>query len=280
VSSSSLQDVVCVLGHPAVGDPTQFMMERAFQQAGLDWRYLTFDVAPEQLGAALRGVHALGLRGCQLAMPHGQTAVPELPQLTASAELAGAVNVVARDDGHLIGENTVGRGFLAGLRDLTDPQGKRVVLFGAGAAAAAIAAELIQAGIGQLTIVNRTLEKAEQLAERLRKQSQIEIVTTAWVGDFAIAPETEMVVHATSLNHFDLDARLAVKWPAVSQLVVADISYNPVEPRWMLEVKERGFVRLGGLTTFVNQSALVYQFWTGEPADRDLLRDAVEEFFG
>ncbi len=280
MSSSSLQDVVCVLGHPAVGDPTQFMMERAFQQAGLDWRYLTFDVAPEQLGAALRGVHALGLRGCQLAMPHGQTAVPELPQLTASAELAGAVNVVARDDGHLIGENTVGRGFLAGLRDLTDPQGKRVVLFGAGAAAAAIAAELIQAGIGQLTIVNRTLEKAEQLAERLRKQSQIEIVTTAWVGDFAIAPETEMVVHATSLNHFDLDARLAVKWPAVSQLVVADISYNPVEPRWMLEVKERGFVRLGGLTTFVNQSALVYQFWTGEPADRDLLRDAVEEFFG
>lgn len=280
MSSSSLQDVVCVLGHPAVGDPTQFMMERAFQQAGLDWRYLTFDVAPEQLGAALRGVHALGLRGCQLAMPHGQTAVAELPRLTASAELAGAVNVVARDDGHLIGDNTVGRGFLAGLRDLTDPQGKRVVLFGAGAAAAAIAAELIQAGIGQLTIVNRTPEKAEQLAERLRKQSQIEIVTTAWVGDFAIAPETEMVVHATSLNHFDLDARLAVKWPAVSQLVVADISYNPVEPRWMLEVKERGFVRLGGLTTFVNQSALVYQFWTGEPADRDLLRDAVEEFFG
>lgn len=280
MSSSSLQDIVCVLGHPVVGDPTQFMMERAFQQAGLDWRFLTCDVTPEQLGDALRGIGSLGFRGCQLAMPHGQPAARELPKLTAAAELCGAANVVTRDDGHLVGDNTLGRGFLAGLRDLTDPQSKRVTLFGAGAAAAAIANELILAGIAQLTIVNRTLERAERLAEHLRKQTQIDITAAAWVGDYPVTAETDLVVHATSLNHFDLDARLPVKWPSGSQPVVADISYNPVEPRWMLEVKERGFVRLGGLTTFVNQAALVYQLWTGEPTDRDLLRDAVEEFFG
>src|SRR5688572_18178813 len=106
------------------------MIERAFAEAGLDWRYLTLEVPPERLADAIRGVRALGFRGGNITMPHKVAVVEHLDELTEAASLIGAVNCIMNSDGRLVGENTDGKGFLESLRNVTDPAGKNVVVLG------------------------------------------------------------------------------------------------------------------------------------------------------
>src|SRR5689334_13917441 len=131
MSSSSLQEVVCCLGQPVAGNPTQFMMERAFAAAGLDWRYLTLEVPPESLADAVRGLKALGFKGGNFTIPHKVAVIPLLDSLSEAAELMGAVNCINRVEGRFIGENTDGKGFLQSLRELIDPREKRITILGA-----------------------------------------------------------------------------------------------------------------------------------------------------
>src|SRR5688572_12785383 len=106
MSSNSLQQVVCCLGQPVAGNPTQYMLEKAFAAAGLDWEYLTCEVPPEKLADAIKGVRALGFKGANLTIPHKVEVIRHLDQLSPAAELAGAVNCVNRVDDTLVGENT------------------------------------------------------------------------------------------------------------------------------------------------------------------------------
>ena len=136
-----IQEIVGVFGQPVAGNPTQYIMEKAFAKAGLDWRYLTLEVPPEGLADAIRGMRAMGFRGCNLTIPHKVTVVPLLDRLSDAAKLMGAVNCVQRVEDELIGENTDGKGFVESLSGVIDPAGKNVVLLGAGGAARAIAIE-------------------------------------------------------------------------------------------------------------------------------------------
>src|SRR6478672_12933222 len=156
--SSSLQEVVCCLGQPVAGNPTQYMMEKAFAAAGLDWKYLTCEVPPSRLGDAIVGLRALGFKGANFTIPHKVAVIPFLDLLSPAAELMGAVNCANRVGEKLIGDNTDGKGFHQSLRAVCDPAGMNVVLLGAGGAARAIAVELALAGVGQITVVNRAVE--------------------------------------------------------------------------------------------------------------------------
>src|SRR5688572_26057623 len=150
--SNSLQEVVCCLGQPVAGNPTQYMMEKAFAAAGLDWRYLTCEVAPEKLAEAMQGLRALGFKGANFTIPHKVAVIQHLDELSPAAELMGAVNCVNRAGDKLVGENTDGKGFVQSLRTLIDPAGLYVVILGAGGAARAIAVELALAGVSEILI--------------------------------------------------------------------------------------------------------------------------------
>ena len=158
------QDLVGCFGQPVAENPTQAMVEAAFRHHGLDWRYLTIEVAPEDLAAAVAGARAMGFRGFNCTLPHKVTVIPHLDELGRSAELMGAVNCVISRDGRLIGENTDGKGFVMGVRRLIEPAGTRMVLFGAGGAARAIAVEMALAGVREITVVNRDPAPGEALA--------------------------------------------------------------------------------------------------------------------
>ena len=110
-----------MLGQPVAGNPTQYIMEKAFAKAGLDWRYLTLEVAPIDLADAVRGLRAMGFRGCNLTIPHKVAVIRHLNRLSEAAELMGAVNCVHRVGDELVGENTDGKGFVQSLRELADP---------------------------------------------------------------------------------------------------------------------------------------------------------------
>lgn len=165
------QGLVGVFGYPVAENPTQAMLEPAFADMGLDWRYLTVEVHPEDLAEAVRGARAMNWHGFNCTIPHKVAVIPYLDRLNPAAEVIGAVNCVIIKDGELIGDNTDGKGFLESVSALRPIPGLDVVVLGAGGAARAIAVELALAGASRLTIVNRTASKAEELARTVRERT-------------------------------------------------------------------------------------------------------------
>src|SRR4051794_2364685 len=168
-----LQGLVGVFGFPVAENPTQAMIEPAFAAMGLDWRYLTVEVRPEDLGDAVRGAKAMNWRGFNCTIPHKIAVIDHLDRLSPAAEMIGAVNCVVIRDGELIGENTDGKGFLQSVAAVRPVPDLRTVLLGAGGAARAIGIELALAGAAQLTVVNRDPERGRVLAELIRERTGI-----------------------------------------------------------------------------------------------------------
>jgi shikimate dehydrogenase len=148
------------------------MIEKALDRCGLDWRYVTLDVAPEDLGDAVRGMRAMGFAGGNCAEPHKQAVIPHLDRTTELAGTAGVVNLISRDENGLVGDNTEGKALLESLRPHIDPVEKRFVLLGAGRVARAIGLELAGAGAAEILVVDRTEPRAEELAALLTGRTE------------------------------------------------------------------------------------------------------------
>ena len=204
----AIQEIVAVFGQPVAGNPTQYMMEKAFAQLGLDWRYLTLEVAPEVLGDAVRGMRAMGFRGCNLTIPHKVAVIQYLDRTSEAATLMGAVNCVNRVGTELVGDNTDGKGFVQSLNELTDPAGKNVVILGAGGAARAIAVEIALAGAATITVVNRGETRGQELVTLLNEKVKCRRSSCCWEGDYHVPPEAEVVINATSIGLGDAEARV------------------------------------------------------------------------
>ena len=158
------QELVSVFGKPIAENPTQYMIEKAFAHHGLDWRYLSLEVEPEDLADAVMGMRAMNFRGGNCTIPHKVAVIPHLDRLGESAAMMGAVNCIVCEGDELVGENTDGKGFVQSVREVTEPEGKKVVILGAGGAARAIGVEMGLAGAVSFTIVNRTPERGQELA--------------------------------------------------------------------------------------------------------------------
>ena len=274
-----LQDIVCCIGQPIAGNPTQFMMERAFEAEGLDWRYLTFEVPPESLADAVRGLKALGLRGANFTIPHKVAVVPLLDSLSPAAEQIGAVNCVYNVQGKLVGENTDGKGFVQSLRTVTDPKGKDILIFGAGGAARAIAVELGLSGVASITIVNRSEARGQELVDLLQQRVKVAAKLSGWQGPQVIPDSTHVVINATSIGLGDPGARVPVDLSSLRpDLVAADVVFNPAQTTFLREAAERGCKTLDGLGMLVNQGVIAFKIWTQEDADAEVMREALEEY--
>ncbi len=276
-AKSFLHELVGSMSQGAAGNPTVVMIEAAFAHHGLHWRYVNMEVAPEDLAVAVRGARALGFRGFNCSLPHKVSVISHLDGLGQSAEVMGAVNCVVRRDGKFIGENTDGKGFLRSLAAVADPKGKSVVLFGAGGAARAIAVELGLAGAREITVVNRSQARGGPLVDLLREKLQLPARLVVWQGDFAVPPETDIVVNASSVGLYDGEARLALD-PATLQprMVVADVIGNPPRTRLIRDAESRGCRALDGLGMLVNQGVIGVQYWTGIEPDALVMRRALE----
>ncbi len=279
IVSHALQEIVSCMGQPVAGNPTQFMMERAFVATGLDWRYLTLEVSPENLTDAVRGMRAMGFRGGNFTIPHKVAVIPLLDGLSQAAELMGAVNCVYREGDKLLGENTDGKGFVQSLRDVTDPSGKKIVVLGAGGAARAIAVELALSGAAEINIVNRHAQRGQELVQLLIERVPIASQYIEWKGNYDVPLECDVLINATSIGLCDPSARVPVNANTLhSGLVVADVIFNPAESRFLHEAAAHGATTLDGLGMLVNQAVIGFKIWTGVEPDAGVMRDALEEF--
>jgi shikimate dehydrogenase len=274
------REVVGLFGRPVDENPTQAMIEAAFAAAGLDWRYLTLEVAPEGLADAVRGARAMGFRGFNCTIPHKVAVVEHLDRLSHAAALIGAVNTVVRDGHELVGENTDGAGFLAALRRRRDPAGARVVLLGAGGAARAIAVELALAGAARLTVVNRGAGRRDELGALLQPLAG-ELDLADLDGGFRVPAGTDLVVNATSVGLFpDVDAEVPLDLADVAgRALVADVVPNPPETRFLREASALGCETLDGLEMLVEQGRIGFRLWTGAEPDAAVMRAALRRTF-
>jgi shikimate dehydrogenase len=188
------------------------------------------------------------------------------------------VNCVVRRSDHLVGENTDGQGFLTSLRTVTDPHGKRTTILGAGGAARAIAVELALAGAAEITIVNRNLERAEELVRILRSSTSTSARPVRWTGSYEIPRETDILVNATSVGLAPrANERLALAMDTISsQMVVCDVIMNPPQTNLLRTAASRGATVLDGRGMLVNQAALNISNWTGVRVDTAVLRSALD----
>jgi len=279
MSSTSLQEVVCCLGQPVSGNPTQYMMEKAFAAAGLDWKYLTCEVPPEKLADAMQGLRALGFKGANFTIPHKVAVIPYLDSLSPAAQLMGAVNCVNRVGDKLVGDNTDGKGFYQSLREICDPGGMNVVVLGAGGAARAIAVELALAGVAQITVVNRSSERGQALVDLLRQRTSAKAEFAPLENDYAISADAAIFINATSIGLGDDSARVPITVDSLrTELIVADVIFNPPQTWLLRTAADRGCRTLDGLGMLVNQAVISFKIWTGTAPDATVMRDALEEF--
>lgn len=275
------QELTSVFGQPVAENPTQAMIEAAYRHHGLEWRYLTIEVAPDNLGDAVRGFRAMGFAGGNLTIPHKVAVIEHLDGLTDAAKKIEAVNCLFWNDGRLFGENTDGKGFVTSLREVIDPADKRVVLLGAGGAARAIGVELALAGVRSITIVNRGEKRGRELLHILTERTPAEAMFVRWDDDYRVPEETDVVVNATSIGLFpDIDARvpLAVE-TLLPRMIVADVIPNPPNTRLVRDARERGCTVIDGLGMLVNQGVIGFKLWTGVEPDAAIMRQALEKVF-
>lgn len=260
-----------VLGWPVSHSRSPRLHGYWLETLGIDGAYLPLPVHPEDFAAAVRSLAALGFRGANVTIPHKQAAFEVCDVVDATARRAGAVNTLVFRDGRIEGSNTDGFGFLETVRDQApgwQPADGPAVLLGAGGAARAIAAALLDAGCPLVTLVNRSRDRAEALARDLG-------------GPIAVAEApplagAALLVNTTSLGmqgHPPLEIDLA---PLPAAAVVADIVYVPLETALLTAARERGLRAVEGLGMLLHQARPGFEAWFGvsprvDPALRDLV---------
>lgn len=270
-----LQPLTGSFAMPAAENPTVAMIEAAFRYHGLNWRYINCEVAPENLGDAVRGARAMGWRGFNCSIPHKVAVIEHLDGLGQSAQIIGAVNTIVRqDDGRLIGENTDGKGFVRALADVTDPAGKRTVLFGAGGAAQAVAVEMALAGGTHITIVNRSSDRGKAVVQLINDKTPASADYQSWDGTYAIPPGTDIVINATSIGLYpNVDATPDIDHDSLTpNMVVADGIHNPPRTKLIQAAQARGCRTADGLGMLVGQGVIGLKYWTGIDADAEVMR--------
>lgn len=272
----AVQPVLALLADRVGANPTQFMVERALAHLQLDWRYISLEVPPGGLQAALAGMWAMGFQGGNLDGLHKQSAIGLLDHLGPVARRIGVVNCLVRRDEGFSGENTEGRAMLEVLRRHRDPRGVCVAVLGAGRAAKAIAVELALAGAGEIFVVARNPQAGQELAE-LVGQVEGRCTYMHWEGSWHVPETVEIIIDATSHNLSSSTPPVAVDRLG-PQSVLAAMDYQSPRPEWLHLASQKRATVIEGLEVFVEQVAINFALWTGKEVQRSILREAAEEF--
>ncbi len=261
--------VVGVMGFPVAHSLSPPMQNAAFAALGLDWVYVPFAVAPENLPAAVAAVTALGLRGVNLTIPHKAAVLPLLDRVTPAAAAIGSVNTLAVTPDGLLGHSTDGPGF---LRALTErgfmPAGTSVVVLGTGGAARAVVGALAQAGVTRITVAARHPDRAAPLRDVAARLAPAPVAVAIHPWDApAVATaltEAQLLVNATSVGMAPKIAQSPVPTGWLHpELWVYDLVYTPRRTALLCAAAQVGCPVVDGTAMLVHQGAEAFTLWTG-----------------
>jgi len=268
--------IAAVIGDPISHSLSPAMHNAAFAAAGIDGTYVAFRVRPAELGRAVAGMHALGLIGFNVTVPHKERIIRLLDSTGPSAQRTGAVNTVVRRNDRLHGENTDVIGFRRALDDAgMDLKRKRAVLIGAGGAARAALTALIDAGVAEVTVANRTRARAQRLVRDFGgTRTGIDFAGLSALADRRLLADADLVVNSSSLG-LGGESFVEVAFGSTP----ADCLFFDLIPKqhtaFLAGAARARRARLDGIGMLLHQGAAAFELWTGQPAPLDVMRRAL-----
>ncbi len=263
MADSNAFGIAGLLGYPVAHSRSPVIHNHWLAEHGIAGRYVLFPVPPEKLEAAVRGLSALGMRGCNVTTPHKQAVFPLLDRVDDLARLIGAVNtVVVEKDGTLTGFNNDGNGFIQSLRDASPswrPDSGPILVLGAGGASRAVVASLAAQGAKEIRLVNRTRAKAEEIADAVGAVVKV----LPWEQREDALDGVALLANATSggaAGKPPLDIALDRLPP---HALVGDLIYVPPETPLLAHARARGNVTVNGLGLLLNQARPAFNAWFG-----------------
>lgn len=282
-----LEKTLAIFGCPLGHTLSPVMHNAAARALGLPYRFMAYEVRPEDYEAAVRGARAMGFAGFCVTIPHKVATFRLVDEASEDARLMGAVNVVTFEEGgRLRGHNTDGAGWLRSLEEEgVAPAGKRCLLLGAGGAARAIAVKLAQSGAAHVEIRNRTAEKAAALAREVESRFPGARVRGGGLDALESAARgRDIVVNTTSLGMAGDAARerslpLPEEWIPPG-CVCADAVYRPLDTPFLEAARRRGARAVSGLGWLLHQGAEGWRLWTGTRMPLERAREKMLEALG
>ena len=270
-----------IFGDPVSHSLSPAMQNSAMRAAGLDAVYVPFNVAPQDLAAAVAGMRALKIGGVNVTLPHKQQIMPLLDRVDSDAALIGAVNTVVQNDAELVGFNTDGLGFIRSVREELgfEPSGKTVLLLGAGGACRAAAVALLRSGVDSLSIVNRNKERAEDLVGRISHAFPSQGIRVHGLDESGFANDlscADLVVNTTSIGLGGEEITFCPLAKIKTSASVYDMVYSPVETPFVAAAKTRGLVAADGLGMLAGQGEEAFFLWFNVRPEKGLMKDCLQ----
>ncbi|MGZ4988034.1 MAG: shikimate dehydrogenase [Limisphaerales bacterium] len=283
-----------VLGHPVRHSASPAMQNAGIAALAKDWRYLAFDVDPNELRQAIDGAKAMKFIGLNLTVPHKLLAVEMVDVIDPRAKKWGAVNTVVFEtrksgkwapvgtlDASDVGEvrshgyNTDADAIVQSIQEdfgWKNIRGAAVLLLGAGGAARSCALRLAEEKVGTMYLINRTKEKAQQIGAEIKKEN----AKVSLRYEYPVGP-IDLVINATSLGLKKEDALpIDLDWlKARKPKRVYDMIYRPAETQLLREARKIGCKTANGLGMLLYQGARALELWSGEKAPIKIMRDAL-----
>lgn len=258
-----------VIGSPVAHSRSPRLHGHWLRQYGLAGFYVPMDIAPEKLETAMRMMPDLGFVGVNVTIPYKEKVMEIADLVSDRATLIGAANtIIFRKDGRIHADNTDGYGFLENLRQGApdwDPTAGPAVLLGAGGAARAVVASLLEAGVPEILISNRTRMRAEKLREDFGSRLRV----VEWVHAGNVMEDAALVVNSTSLGMVGR-AELRVPLDGLKPgTVVTDLVYTPLQTRLLRVAEEQGCTCVDGLGMLIHQAVPGFERWFGQRPEVD-----------
>lgn len=265
-----------VIGWPVAHSRSPVLHGHWLRRYQIDGHYVPLAIQPDHLAEALHALPRMGFVGANVTIPHKEAVLALADIVTDRAALIGAANtLIFRPDGKVHADNTDGYGFIANLRQQAPdwiPEFGPAAVIGAGGAARAVVASLLEAGVTELRIANRTRVRAEQI----KAEYGARVVIYEWAQAGNMLEGAATVINATSMGMIGKPP-LRVPMDALSRdAVVTDLVYTPLMTPFLTEAAERGATVVDGLGMLLHQAAPGFERWFGiRPEVDEALRQAV-----
>ncbi|WP_166417754.1 shikimate dehydrogenase [Cochlodiniinecator piscidefendens] len=258
-----------VIGSPIEHSKSPALHGHWLRKYGIQGHYIPMNIAREELGATLKALPALGFVGINVTIPHKEAVLEFADLVTDRAALIGAANtLVFRKDGKIHADNTDGYGFIENLRQGApgwDPKAGPAAVIGAGGACRAVLASLIEVGVEEIFLSNRTRARADAL----RQEFGARIKVFDWVQAGNMLDDAKTVVNTSSLGMVG-NPELRIPLDGLeSDAVVTDLVYAPLETNLLKEAKEAGCRTVDGLGMLLHQATPAFERWFGQRPEVD-----------
>jgi shikimate dehydrogenase len=271
-------NIVGLIGHPVEHSFSPPMHNAAFESLGMDYVYVAFDVNPNDLKSAIDGAQSLNIKGFNVTIPHKIEVMQYLDEIDEVAGLIGAVNTIDFKD--MKGYNTDGIGAVRAIEEVTSIKNKNVVVAGAGGASRAISFYIAKYGADSLTILNRNVERARDLAKDVSDSNLIGNAESGSISEIGnCLNDADILIDTTPLGmHPNVDdAAVAQAGDMHEDLVVFDAVYNPNETVLLKEAIKAGAKPVYGIRMLLYQGAESFKIWTGQNPPVDVMGDALKK---